>query len=671
MATAADILGVQNTPVDLAQNPEATATIPVQDSGQTVNVNSAPPSAVQPGADPATATIQQQPMDAYQDPEIRMAAAHHNWLANIMDKATDILAGDTSVHVTRDAQTGNVTVTHDPATSGEKWGRIASAVLGGAAKGYAAGQGPGGSARALATGFQTGQNIPQQQLAQANAEAANMSAQQLADANNALVHQKIVGAGLANREAGLTLGTQEASLLQSAADSIQNSPNTTDLGSFTDMPSIMKAVQDNPAILQGHTNQALKIIPTADAKGTVQLHAFLVDQGDDNRKNDKVEQAFKIEVDPKTGAPALGSDDIAPQSQKKGAIRLAQQATIAQYFDMKNAWDKNHKPETEKTPTTAQAALIAAGQETDPVKKQALLDSAAAIQKNELALKAAGRAPAAGGAVSTGGATGPDALAALPTGDAATVKAIGEGRQAPPSRFTKEGQRIMGMVNQVYPDYDSTQYPTYQKMRQFMTSGAGGVGLNFIGTARNHLDELERTIPDNVTVPLIGSAINWAKNTATRATNPDLRAFESARSAVSDEVAKAYKGGAISLGEHDQMQGLINESDSPGALRGSIGEFRRLLNGKLSSYQTQWASAMPRGAVSPNSALESLLGATPTPAPGGGAAPAAAPAAPAAAPAAPSANDLVTVQIPGQQPGHIPRSALAKFQHENPNAKVF
>ena len=388
MATAAEILGVQNTPVELAANPQATATIPLQDPGQTVDVNSPPPSTVQPGADPATAMIQSQPNPAYQDPEIRMAAAHHNWLNSILDKATDILAGDTSVHVTRDPQ-GNVTVTHDPATSGEKWGRVAAAVLGGAAKGYAAGQGPGGAARAVATGFQTGQDVSQQQLAQANAEAANMNAQQLAAANNALVHQKIVGAGLANREAGLTLGTQEAGLLQSAADSIQDSPNTTDLGNFTDMQGIMKAVQNNPAILQGHTNQALKIIPTADATGKVQLHAFLVDAGDDNRKNDKVEKAFKIEVDPTTGAPTLVADDIAPQSQKKGDIRLAQQAMIAKYFDMRNKYTTSQASATTAAAaaTRANAAATEAGQKAPLIQAQTSEANARAGEANANAAK--------------------------------------------------------------------------------------------------------------------------------------------------------------------------------------------------------------------------------------------------------------------------------------------
>jgi len=671
MATAAEILGVQHTPVDLAANPQATATIPLQDPGQTVDVNAPNPTAVQTVDAQPGATIQPQPMDAYQDPEIRMAAEHHNWLDRLMNTATNILAGDTSVHVTRDPQ-GNVTVTHDPATGGEKWGRIAAAVLGGAAKGMAAGQGPGGAARALATGFQTGQDIPQQQLTQANAQAANMNAQQLAIANTALTHQKLVQTMLASREAGLSLGTQEAALLQQTADAIAAGPNTKDLGTFTDMPGIMKALGSNPDAMAGLTNQALKVIPTADTQGHVQLRAFLVDKGADNRKNDKTEKALYIDVDPTTQEPLLKSRDINPQSQPLVQIRQAQQTTTAQFVDMHNKYrlaeSTANKKEAAPFPKSAEEARGMAAVETDPVLRQKYLDAVPDLQRLAVEQKEAGRAPGGGSVPSLGGGVGgPEALAALPPGDAATVRAIGEGRQSAPSRFTKEGQRIMGMVNQVYPDYDATQFPAYQKMRNYMTSGAGGVGLNFIGTARNHLAELESTIPDNVTVPLIGSAINWAKNTATRATSPQLKAFESARSAVSDEVAKAYKGGALSEGEHNQMMSLINESDSPGALRGSIGEFRRLLNGKLSSYQTQWNSGMPRGTVSPNATIENLLAGTPaaesittT------AAPAAAPARAPASTAAPA-----TGYTPGVNSAQFPINQNAQGHRIQWNGKIW
>jgi hypothetical protein len=647
---AANVLGTTDIPPNLAavQPSGDAANIPATVAAPAAGTDTPTPMGTTPGTEVPAATA---------DPEIAAASAHHNWLGKILDEVGTILGGDKTIVATKHPD-GSVSVEHNPSTTGEKWGRIAQAALGGAARGMAVGQGPGGAGKAFAAGGLAGLQQPQQALDAANKEAANMNAEQLAIANTALTHQKLVQTMLASREAGLSLGAKEAEILQGISDAAGAGPNTVKVGTFTDMAGIMQALKSNPAAMAGLTNQALKVFPTSDTEGHVQLEAYLVDKGADARKNDKTEQMPYTDVDPTTHEPILKSRDIAPQSQPLVQIRQGQQAATAQFIDMHNKWrtaeSTADKKDADPVPKSAQEALAMAATEKDPARKQALTDLVPGMQKLELAQKAAGRASAAGGgAPSLGGASGPDALAALPAGDAATVKAIGEGRQAPPSRYTPAGKRIMDMVNQVYPDYDGTQFPTYQKMRTFMSSGVGGVGLNFIGTARNHLDELERTIPNNVTVPLIGSAINWAKNTATRATSPELRAFESARTAVSDEVAKAYKGGALSQEEHDQMLSLINESDSPGALRGSIGEFRRLLNGKLSSYQTQWTSAMPRGAVSPNSALEGLLGATPTPAPGGGGGAPAATSAAAAPTAAPRSIPGVTpLTPPANEPVH-------------------
>jgi hypothetical protein len=298
MATAAQILGVQNTPVDLAPNPQATSTIPLQDSGQTIDVNTPAPSTVQPGADPATAMIQPQPMDAYQDPEIRMAAAHHNWLANIMDKATDILAGDTSVHVTRDAQTGNVTVTHDPATSGEKWGRIASAVLGGALKGYAAGQGPGGQARALATGFQTGQDVPQQQLAQANAEAANLSQQQLRAAQNALLNQQIVQGAWSNAHMTTEWNQKQADYMLDFTKRLNEMGAKPEFTNVKDMKQLSTYGISNPLAVEAHLGKDGNMLVTMpDGNGGVSGWTIPADTA--NQKYTKDWDTTALAIDPK------------------------------------------------------------------------------------------------------------------------------------------------------------------------------------------------------------------------------------------------------------------------------------------------------------------------------------------------------------------------------------
>ena len=576
------------------------------------------------------------------DPEIAAGHAHQTWLGHIMDVVGSILGGDQTIHVTKSPD-GTMTVTHDPSTSAEKWGRVAQAALVGGAAGLANGQGPGGTARAIAAGVQAGTQQAPQQLAQANQEAAQMNAQQLAKANMALLNQKVVMGTMGMREQNIAMTDADVARANNNAAYLLANPANRRLGEIKDISELPDFAAKNADLINQHANGQIHTQTELGSDGKPHVGVYLVDQNWMNQKNDKPYTYSRLAPGKTLDDPMTLQDVTVPAGAHTNgelmATHEAEDAKIADYkIKLANADAKTDKPIT--NPLALQVQLE---KTTDPAERSRLQAALDADQRRREQIARLSRPATAGGGIpSLGGATGGDALASLNPGDAATVKAIGEGRQAAPSRFTKEGQRIMGMVNQIYPDYDSTQFPTYQKMRNFMTSGEGGVGLNFIGTARNHLAELESTIPDNVDVPLIGSAINWAKNTATRATSPQLKAFESARSAVSSEVAKAYKGGALSQGEHDQMMDLINESDSPNALRGSIGEFRKLLNGKLASYQTQWQSAMPRGVVSPNSTIENLAAGAATPTPAATTTPSAATTTPATTTpaAAPTAREL-------------------------------
>lgn len=201
-------------------------------------------------------------------------------------------------------------------------------------------------------------------------------------------------------------------------------------------------------------------------------------------------------------------------------------------------------------------------------------------------VRAAAKGQAGGGSAATGGPLSPAA------------KAVIEGRSAlPPASSRAPGaQQLRAEVFANAPEYDETKYPTYAATRKAFTSGKEGIGINSFNTALHHLDSLESHIPDNTSVPLANWAINLGRKGAGSAA---LKPFEADALAVSNEVEKAYKGGAITKDEYQHMHDLISENDSPKALKSSIGEFRNLLNGKLQSYQEQWESAMPKGAVSP------------------------------------------------------------------------
>jgi hypothetical protein len=207
--------------------------------------------------------------------------------------------------------------------------------------------------------------------------------------------------------------------------------------------------------------------------------------------------------------------------------------------------------------------------------------------------------------------SGEEYLKTLDPKRASLIKEIGEGRGAPPNSRSKDGMALMADVTQAYPDYDASKFPAYSKMRQDMTSGKTGAAINSFNTALRHLDRLEKNIPDNTSLP----AANWIINLGRRASGSGaLKPFESDALAVSNEVEKAYKGGALSEGDYNHMRSLLNENDSPKALKASIKEFRELLHGKLESFREQELSARPSGSVQP---ITSIHGKDAEPKPGG------------------------------------------------------
>lgn len=197
-------------------------------------------------------------------------------------------------------------------------------------------------------------------------------------------------------------------------------------------------------------------------------------------------------------------------------------------------------------------------------------------------------------------AIGQEFLNSLPAGMRTQVQAIGEGRMAPPSSRSKQSMEIMSAVTRAYPDFDQSRYKTYEGMRKDMTSGKSAQTINSFNTALAHLGRLEENLPNNTSVPLL----NMAMNAGRRASGSQaLKPFEADALAVSNEVERAYKGGALSEGDYNHMRSLLNENDSPAAMRSSIRELRGLLQGKLEAFQAQERAARPTGNVAPISTI--------------------------------------------------------------------
>lgn len=148
---------------------------------------------------------QQQPPDdqpiinmqpgAHIDPELQAAAVHHARLASIASKLGDIMGGGSTTLRMIKNQDGSVSVAPEPATAGEKWGRVAAAALSGAAQGFQHGQGPGTGPRRRC-GHRDWHGMPQARQDQtlATAEEANNQnrAGMLFKANMAKLNQDAV-----------------------------------------------------------------------------------------------------------------------------------------------------------------------------------------------------------------------------------------------------------------------------------------------------------------------------------------------------------------------------------------------------------------------------------------------------------------------------------------------
>ena len=216
-----------------------------------------------------------------------------------------------------------------------------------------------------------------------------------------------------------------------------------------------------------------------------------------------------------------------------------------------------------------------------------------AITKKDLAEAGKAKAETAQTTGPNAGLVGEDFLKTLPAGDAAQVRAIGEGRQELSAGMlrTKDGQALSKKVQQAYPDFDATRSTAYAATRKDFTSGKTSVGINAFNTALAHASRMVDHISAAGTIPGVNNIARALGNEKAAALNID-------RTAVATEMAKAYKGGQITEGEKNEWESKLNVA-SPTELRNNLKEFGELLQGKLEAYQTQWENGLPKGVVAP------------------------------------------------------------------------
>lgn len=185
--------------------------------------------------------------------------------------------------------------------------------------------------------------------------------------------------------------------------------------------------------------------------------------------------------------------------------------------------------------------------------------------------------------------TGQPYLDTLDPGRAATVKAMVEGRLAPPTGAALRSDKVAKLLNdaaQYEPGFDASKWTRRNATsRDFASGGKSGQNVTSLNTVYGHIADLAEkgAALDNVDGwPIINSYINDAKNAYSSGSGQaKVNDFNLARNAVADELSKVFKGAGISDHEIEQWKGTINTSQSPTQLKGAVKTAFGLIESRL------------------------------------------------------------------------------------------
>lgn len=519
-----------------------------------VTVTTGAPGDVNPVA-MAQQMLQPDAAPAYQQPT--MEPDHEAWWRRALDTVGTIMGGDQTIHITKDPQ-GNVSVTHDPSTTGEKWGRVAAAALSGAAKGLAAGQGPGGAAKAIAAGYQQGSQQTQQQLDAANTQAANMNQQMLAKANHALLDQRIMAAQFANKTAPITFSQQQSEFALNMATKLQDA-GAKKIATVRNPKELADFGSTNPNAVAAHSGASDDVIvPIPQQDGSTDM--WLIPANVAKQMNPNAHTQHVAVLDPDNPGKVLWQDHTEQGNTKSyGAQALADKALI----------DQNNKTiaTAQERGTSAKEAETKANEATNKqplVRAQTAAENAnARLHGNQASLLEGGKNAA------TAGLTGDAYLqAAVDPSQWNQIRAAANGDvKMPTASRSPANQVFRNAVMNYDPTFTDARYETKQN---FKTKG-DATSILQLSTAMAHADRALTNSAKLGNSPSLLSGRNLSGTAA--AYNTDANFF-------TGEAGKLAMGGIIGEKEAERIRNQIS-SPIQSTRDDALHEVLRLTSGKV------------------------------------------------------------------------------------------
>lgn len=176
------------------------------------------------------------------------------------------------------------------------------------------------------------------------------------------------------------------------------------------------------------------------------------------------------------------------------------------------------------------------------------------------------------------------------------VQAIIDGREPYPamSRAT-DAAKIRAAVHATDPAFDAVNYKARQETRTKFTKGKGADNLSAFNTAIGHLGSLDKSI-DNLSNSGFPAWNKYVANPIAEQFDPKyqkgLKEFQTARTAVADELTRAFRGSGGNVHDIIQWENAINAADSPVALKAAVRAAAELLNSRVMSIGDEYNRGM-------------------------------------------------------------------------------
>lgn len=175
------------------------------------------------------------------------------------------------------------------------------------------------------------------------------------------------------------------------------------------------------------------------------------------------------------------------------------------------------------------------------------------------------------------------------------VQAIIDGREPYPamSRAT-DAAKIRAAVHAADPNFDAVNYNSRSQTRKNFTSGKAAGNVTAFNTAIGHLGTLYDSIDGlgNRSSPWYNRATQGISENLDTKYAANLKKFEAARTAVADELTRAFRGSGGNVHDIIQWEKTISTADSPQALKAAVQQAAELLNSRIVSLGDEYNRGM-------------------------------------------------------------------------------